>query len=120
MTPEEIAEDQNLDITAIKAALIQGSSKYRKACRMEDDSNEGLDFSSDQLRVVNRELFDLAMSCEDPNLRGKLLMYIRDDKKGRREVRQVLSNNNTFNILQFNQSLRQAKEQMKGLIDIPA
>jgi hypothetical protein len=118
MSPEEIAEDQNLDITAIKAALMQSSSKYRKACSKEEEEKDDLNFSNDQLRIVTKGIYDLALSTEDEHLKGKLLCYIRDDKKGRKEVVKAMPNN-TFNILSFNESIMKAKQAAAQFINKP-
>lgn len=121
MTPQEIAEDQELDITAVKAALMQCSSKYRKDCGLEEEKKDDLNFSDDQLRDVTQALYQLGMSTDDEHLKFKCLTYIRDDKKGRREtVRQMAGN--TYNILQLNQQIQEARrvanEVKKQLVDV--
>lgn len=118
MTVEEICQDQNMEVTVVKAALMNCSTKYRKDCGQEDDSENGLNFSNQQLRDVNREIYNLAMSSEDEHVRVKLLTYIRDDKKGRKEVVRQLANNNTFNFLQLNESLAAAREARKRLVEV--
>lgn len=35
MTVEEIAEDQELEVTSVKACLMQCSSKFRALCKKE-------------------------------------------------------------------------------------
>lgn len=119
MTPEQIADDQDLDIVAVKAALQNCSAKYRKDINKE--GKEDLDFSDSQLREVNQAMYDLAMGSEDEHLRAKLLMYIRDDKKGRREPARLPQGNN-FNVLVFNEQLQtarqKAEEAKRQLIDV--
>lgn len=108
MSPEDIAHDRDLDITAVKAALMQGSSQYRKACGKENSDIPELDFDNEQLMQVNRVIHDLAMSAEDEHLRLKAAMYIRNDKKGRLEPVKNLAGNN-FNILMINEQLAKVR-----------
>ena len=103
MSPEEISVDRELDLVAVKAALMQSSSKYRKACGKEDEVEDNLNFNNEQLQRANDVIYELAMAAEDEHLRFKAATYIRDDKKGRKElVKQVQGM--SFNILNFNQS----------------
>lgn len=110
MSPQQIAEAEDLDLAAVKGALMQGSSKYRKDCGLDvNEGDDGLNFTDEELRQVNRAIFELAMASEDEHIRTKNLHYIRDDKKGRKESARQLGNT-TFNILQFNEQLQQARE----------
>lgn len=128
MTVEEIAQEfPNYDIAAIKAALMHSSTKYRKACGLETENDDGLNFTDDQLRRVNAVIFEAAIAAEtadgqpDWKTRSQNAQYIRDDKKGRKEaVRHIAGN--TFNILAFNDMLAKARQMSEGakkqIIDI--
>ena len=118
MSPEQIAEDRELDITAVKAALMQGSSKYRRDCGVEDGEKNELNFDDEQLRNVNQVIYDLAIGSEDDNIRLKAAMYIRDDKKGRKDVVKQMAGQQ-FNILMFNERMKQVRgraEEIKNRI----
>lgn len=109
MSPEEIASDRGLDVAAVKAGLMQVSAKYRKDCGKEEETKDDLNFSDDHLRRVNEVIYDLALSSEDEHLRFKAATYIRDDKKGRKEVAKSMGGNN-FNILMLNEQLAKVRE----------
>ncbi len=109
MSPEDIAIDQSLSIEAVKGALMQCSSKYRKDCGQEDVQEDDLNFSNDELRRVNQVITDLALSAEDEHLRFKAATYIRDDKKGRKEVVKNQKDSN-INIFNFNERIAQIRE----------
>ena len=109
LSPEQIAEDRNLTVEAIKAALLNCSSKYRRAANVAPEEDTTLNFSNEQLSMVNEEIVRLALYAEDEGVRTKNCHYLRDDKKGRRELRTVLGGN-TFNILAFNQTMQRARE----------
>ena len=119
MSPEEIAEDQKLDIAAVKSALMQSSSKYRKACGMEPEDVDDLNFTDDELRRVNQVIFETAIAAETPDgnidfkTRLAAAMYVRDDKKGRKEAVKHVAGN-TFNILSFNEQLQKARQMGEG------
>jgi len=116
MTPEMIANDRELDITSVKAALLQCSPKYRKDCGMIPEKEENnLDFTDNDLVLINGEIMRAALYAEDENTRLKACMYVRDDKKGRREIRAVLNAGNTFNLFQFNENIAKARENVNKM-----
>jgi hypothetical protein len=114
MSPDEIAEQRSLDVVAVKSALMQCSGKYRKDCGREDEVLEHLNFSDEQLERVNEVIFDLALSAEDPHLRFKAATYVRDDKKGRKEVVKNVSGHQ-FNIFEFNTKLQSARAAVEDI-----
>src|SRR5690348_9325567 len=86
MSPEAISEDRELELGAVKAGLMQCSPKYRKDCGQEDTKDDKLNFDDTQLQQVNEVIFNLALGAEDEHLRFKAATYVRDDKKGRKEI----------------------------------
>jgi hypothetical protein len=108
MTPAEIAEDRSLDIAAVKAGLMSCSAKYRRDCGKEEPTEDGLNFTDDDLRRVNDVIKEIALGSDDDNLRLKAAIYIRDDKKGRKEINKAVGSMQ-FNILQFNEAMQQAR-----------
>lgn len=124
MTPEEIALDQDLDISAVKASLMQFSVKYKNLLNGINVKPDDLDFQDQELREANTVILDLMRYSTDDKLRGKLACYVRDDKKGRLDAKQSLLQdmNNTFNVnvLVFNERLQKAKEARKRAIDVPS
>lgn len=118
MSPEAIAEDQDLDIVAIKAILMQSSSTYRQECKAEaklDPEKAELNFDEEQLRRANQVIYDVMLSAtlpdRTPDYRTQLkaAQYIRDDVKGRLTPMRNINNGPTFNLLQFNEQLDKAK-----------
>jgi len=109
MTPEEIAEDRGLQLEAVQAGLLQSSPKYRKLVRTDSEDGDQSDITDEQLKRVTDVIFDIALGSEDDGLRLKAAMYIRDDKKGRRDAVKNIQGTQV-NILQFNQAIRCARE----------
>lgn len=128
MTPQEIADDLKFDVSGVKAKLMQISSKYRKDAGLESlEVEDGLNFTNDQLKRINEQIFTNATSAALPDgsfdfkTSQRACEYIRDDKKGRKEVIRAVQNN-TFNILDFNQNLQQARlaaQRTRALIEQP-
>ena len=116
MSPAEIAEDQDLNEIAVKAKLMACSSKYRKDCGKEPLEDDRKNYSDSQLEVVTQRLYELALTTEDEHLQFKVLSYIRDDKKGRKEAKTMLNGAN-FNILQINESLAEANKRARLLTE---
>jgi hypothetical protein len=107
MTPQEIAMDRELEIEVVKAALMSCSSRYRKDCGMEAQEKDDLNFSDEQLRRVDERIFQIAIGSENEAIALKASMYIRDDKKGRRDIVKAMAGV-TFNVLQFNEQMKLA------------
>jgi len=105
-----------MDIVAVKAGLMQCSSVYRKDCGKEDTEEEELNFTNDDLKAVNEVILQTALYAEDQHLKFKAATYIRDDKKGRKEVVKQMGHQ-TFNILQFNEGLRAMKDKAREAKD---
>lgn len=116
MSPEEIASDRELDVAAVKAGLMQVSSSYRKACNAAPLDDSRLNFSDQDLEDVNDVIRRLAHYAESEELQFKAATYIRDDKKGRKEVVRAVGNT-TFNILAFNENLKAMREQAQRVKD---
>lgn len=120
MSFDEILQD-NPDFTpeALKVALLTCSSKFRKDVGedIKNGNDKGLDFTDEDLSRVNEVILDLALGAEDEHLRAKMACYVRDDKKGRREVAALLRNaGNQFNIYQFNDTMKQIRGVAQKLI----
>lgn len=118
MSPEQIAQDQALDVVAVKAKLMQVSSKYRKDCNQDPNLN----FTEDQHADVLKIIHETALSAEHPDgsvdykTRLSAATYIRDDIKGRKEPR-AMANGPVFNMLSFNESLSRARQGARSAIE---
>jgi hypothetical protein len=115
MTPAQIAEDQQLELVAVKAKLMQCCKKYRKDMGMEAAIEEdGLNFTTEELRDANKVIYETMLSAQDsegnPDYKTRLnaAMYLRDDKRGRKEAKQLLQQNQ-FNIFDFNKAIESAR-----------
>lgn len=118
MSPADIAEAEGLDITAVKATLIQCSAKYRAETQEKPD----LDFRDDDLARVNDVIRNIALYADDANLQFRAAKFIRQDKKGRLDVQSGLKALN-INVTVFNQHLERTRKQMSrarelGCIDV--
>lgn len=110
MTAEEIAQDRDLEVESVKACLMSVSARFRREClgsESEDGSEDGKNFSDEQLRRVNQRIYDIAVGSDNDAIALKAATYIRDDKKGRRDVVNTIRGLN-FNVLSFNAMLQKA------------
>lgn len=119
MQPEEIATDQELDLTSVKAILMQFSSLYRKACAVKED----LSFTDEEEKMARQVISNIArgyVDDVDPRTQLKAAMYIRDDTKGRLDVVKAQVGLN-LNVIMFNEQMKKAiaaKNRSKGIVDI--
>jgi hypothetical protein len=120
LSPLEIAESQGLEVASVKALLMNCSSKYRKDCGMENPEEDRLNFSDNDLLEANNVIRDV-MHCAiypdgsiDYKTRGAMATYIRDDKKGRKEIVRAMRDAGPTNILMmFNEQIGHARELAK-------
>ena len=115
MSPDEIAEDRGLEVAAVKASLMAVSSKYRKDCGAESLEEDRLNFTEADLRDVNEIILSTAKYAEDPHLRFKAATYVRDDKKGRKEIVKAVGSQ-SFNILVFNEQMAKLREMKNNML----
>lgn len=108
MTPEQIAETEQLELVAVKSILYQCSGAYREQIKQ----NRSLDFSDEQLDEANVAIANIMRYSEDEHLKLRAALYLRDDKKGRKDRVNGLKQLN-INITQINQHLLQVAQQMQ-------
>jgi hypothetical protein len=116
MSPDEIAQDQDLDVAAVKSVLIQFSTVFRKDLKID----ESLDFTEEQVKRATDVILHLAQYSDDENLRFRAARYIRDDKKGRLDVVQQMTGLN-INVITINEQMRKALEAVnksKEIVDV--
>lgn len=115
-TPEEIADDLGFHTHHVKARLMSLSSVYRKACGAESPEADELNFTHEEQLTIKRELYQLAITAEDPHLKAKILLNLRDDGKGRKDVVRAIQNNGPINILQLvNAGVAQARQSAQNI-----
>lgn len=126
MTPSEIAEVFEFEEGAVKARLLVVSSKFRKDCGNEEKvlvegEDPTLNFDEEQLRQVNKVIYETALSAEhsdgtvDYKTRLAAAIYVREDKKGRKDVQKHLQNNQ-FNFFALNEQLAKAREISNNIV----
>src|ERR1017187_1533745 len=92
LSPEEISSEEGFSLVAVKSKLMQISSKYRAACGRESETEDKLNFTNAELQEINQIIMDTARAAEtidgaiDWKTRLDAAKYVRDDKKGRKEI----------------------------------
>lgn len=109
MSPEEIAEQEGLDVISVKSALLQNSVVYRKALKNDVDGN--LSFTDEEEVMARQVIANIARYADEPGIQLRAAMFIRNDKKGRLDQQGLGTLN--VNILQFNEQLKKAIEAKK-------
>lgn len=115
LSPEVIASEERLHPVAVKSKLMQISSSYRKACNAEPEEEDACNFTKSELIDANSVILETMRSAETPDgqidwrARFNAAAYVRDDKKGRKELKAQITNNR-FNVLQINEDLSKAAE----------
>lgn len=106
LTPEQIADAEGVHITAVKSILFQCSGAYRESIK----ANVELDFTEGELDEANKAIANIMRFSEDDHLRLKAAVYLRDDKKGRKDKKGLQSISITIN--QMNAHIGQVHKQM--------
>ena len=108
---------------------MQCSSVYRKDCGSESATESNLNFSDDDMARVTKQLVEIALTAEDNQgnpdyrVRAQVCQYIRDDKKGRKDVVKTMRDTGgTVNIFQLNENFARMREivskQRERLIEV--
>jgi hypothetical protein len=107
LTPEEIAADLEMELTAVKLALAQSSATYRKAIGKETEDisdNEVIEMKEIIKGIARTQQFD------NPGVALKAATWVYNEKKGRNDL-QVMRDNQV-NVVIFNERLSRARERM--------
>ncbi len=114
LTPEQISQDQEIDISVVKLALSQHSTIYRAALREQEET-----FSEDEYTAAKQAIASL-IYAEDEATRLRASKFIVDEVKGRNAIVSkrtgaILGNGTptTFNILIINQQMQRAREALE-------
>lgn len=110
---EEIASEHNISIVEIKTLLLNYSSKYRADMK----ESKSLDFTDEQLELANRAIVETLQTTEDEHLKLRAAIFIREDKKGRRDVLKGLADLQ-LNVAEFNLNMRKvlaSRERTKAI-----
>ena len=122
MTPEQIAEDQELDLFAVKAVLMQFSRMFRVAA---GESPKEIGFNDEQEQAIVDVIANIARGYTDADERTQLraAMFLRNDRRGRLDIGKQLNGLN-INVINFNEQMKkaiEAKQRSKSqVVDIPA
>jgi hypothetical protein len=114
MSPEQIAEDQDMSIEVIKLALSQHSRVYRNALIENDEC-----FSTDEYNAAKQAISSLVYA-DDESTRFRAAKFIINEKKGRNDILmnkngKVLGQNGigSINILVINQQMARARKSLE-------
>ena len=107
MTVEQIAEDQALEVGAVKAALLQGSDKYKAENQALGPKDYTSVFTPMEDRAAMRTIADLSTSAEKENVRLKAACYVHNEFMGRNDA--AMRNKLQINVVVFNEHLKRAR-----------
>ena len=108
LTPEQIAEGEELELGAVKAILFASSAAYREATKT-NEPGKSADFNEDDNELALRVARRVAQFAEDDSVALKAAMFIRNDKKGRLDARKGLRSLH-LNVAVLNEHFRKASE----------
>lgn len=125
---EEIAEQHGLELTAVRAVLIQCSSKYRKQIKKAEkaatsetlapaQNNEDQKFelvADEEFDEIRQAYKDLAFTSENDAVREKSLRWLLNEKKGRNDMVKSIKEAPQLSVNQFNFMLKEARENAKA------
>lgn len=109
-TPEEIAEELDWEVEAVKTALMQSSTSYRKAVKKDTAL-----YTEEEVQKVARALYHIALddSIENVGARVRAGQFVVNEAKGRNDVRKELGNTQV-NIMVIQDRLQNMKRVIEG------
>lgn len=138
LTPEEIAADQELDVTAVKMVLASSSMKYRnkmkEQAKLEDEIDQlpihlkptgvpqvyGNLFTKEDLELAAQTMVQLTQYSENDGVKQKAAQFIINEVKGRNDKTPIGKINLNISILNETfEKMRLAKEAARNkMIDL--
>ena len=123
---DEIARAMDMESSAIKLALTQGSAKYRKAAQGEiamlsNASTNGQlagvgvelqqesSITDDEFRDIKNGLLDIGLRASNEGVRAKALIFLWNEYKGRNSIQAGRIPDSNVNVNMFNVVLQKAK-----------
>ena len=103
LTPEQIAEDLEFDLLAVKAILTQYSTKFRSESKKDD----ALAFKIDEAEEMKSIILGLARYSDDEHLQFKAAKFVLEDKKGRLDLNTKVPGLQ-INVVTFNEQMKRA------------
>lgn len=119
LTVEQVcsAFEDEFDPIAIRAVLSQFSPRYRRENEIEatlDPKQEAkIGFSEEDEKVALATIRTLAEYGEDEHTRGKMAIFIREDRQGRRDAVSKLGQGAGSNIFLLQQFISKGNEALK-------
>lgn len=109
---EQIAEVESVNVTAVKAILFANSPKYRSDIDTKKENDFNDTDNSLSLDVIRR----VAQYSEDDHTALKAAMFIRNDKKGRLDVKAGLKKLN-INVTVLNEHFAKATQALASKVN---
>lgn len=100
-----IAEEFSCSELEVKTILMSYSRQYRKDMNIDGSEGKKLNFSEDDLSLVTEGMMQLFHSTDDEQLKFRILKYVRDDAKGRKDMDKNLGKL-ILNAVEFNNALQ--------------
>lgn len=117
LTVEQIAENFEMNETAVKATLISGSPKYRRAMR-EAEAGESLDVSSEETKAMLDIIKGIAheQRTSMPGVALRAAQFVFNEGKGRNNLQGL--NTTNLNVIVVNQKLQGMKAARERVMKI--
>jgi len=112
LSVEQIAEVEAIASTAVKAILYANSSKYRN----DIDAKKENDFNETDTDLALNVIRRVAQYSEDDGTALKAAMFIRNDKKGRLDVKAGLKKLN-INVTVLNEHFAKATQALASRVN---
>lgn len=111
LTLDQIAEVESIGVTAVKAILFANSAKYRA----DIDTKKENDFNETDTELALGVIRRVAQYSEDDHTALKAAMFIRNDKKGRLDVKAGLKKLN-INVTVLNEHFAKATQALAAKV----
>lgn len=99
MTPDQIAEKENVAVSIVKSVLFQSSSVFRKDAKKD----KTIGYSEDEAQEMMQLVLKQARESEDEHLVAKNAKWVIDEFKGRHETADAgMKQLGNINVLNFN------------------
>lgn len=112
LSVEEIAQELDYEVVAVKAILSSYSEVYKSRNR-KDTLTQEEEITDDEKAELLRRMKSIALYSEDENVAARLCRYLYDEKKGRNNIQTIGAGIRGLNVTVINQTISLANNAIK-------
>lgn len=121
-TPEQIADAMQMELPAVKLALMQGSARYRRSLEPNasivttggEPAHLRKPFTDDEEVKIKNAILELGLTAVNEGVRLKALIFCHNEQRGRNDIQKGDVSHANVNITMVNTIMQKAREAVEA------